>query len=204
MFASACCWLPLLLLAVGVSGAAVGAAFEQYRPIFLSLSFALLGAAFYFAYRPGPQMTANAVAGEQSVSCCGTEREIRGAITKTRTLQRFNRSMLWVVTIIVLTFAFFPNYVGIVSSNTAQRHTVTTRDGFDTVAIAIEGMTCKACAKTLQTELATVPGVSTAEVSYEKGLALVDVAKGHAAPVANLLVKIKDAGFGGRLVDLHQ
>ena len=52
VFASACCWLPLLLLAAGMSGAAVAAAFERYRPAFLSLSFALLGAAFYFAYRP--------------------------------------------------------------------------------------------------------------------------------------------------------
>jgi len=112
--------------------------------------------------------------------------------------------MLWVVTLIVLAFAFFPNYVGLLSSNTGQRNTVATRDGLDTVAIAIEGMTCKACAKTLQTELATVSGVSAAEVSYETRLALVGVPKGRSAPVAKLLSKIKNAGFGGTLVDLQQ
>src|SRR5439155_24761384 len=82
---------------------------------------------------------ANAVAGKESDSCCATERESRGAIVaKKWTLQRLNRSMLWVVTLIVLAFAFFPNYVGLLSSNTGQRNTVATRDGLDTVAIAIE------------------------------------------------------------------
>ena len=205
VFASACCWLPLLLLAAGISGAAVGAAFERYRPTFLSLSFALLGAAFYFAYRPRSKVATNTVAGKESDSCCATEGESRGPIIlKKWTLQRLNRSMLWVVTLIVLAFAFVPNYVGLLSGNTGLRNTLVTRDGLDTVAIAIKGMTCKACAKTLQTELATVSGVTAAEVSYEKRLALVGVPRGRPAPVAKLLVKIKNAGFGGTLVDLQQ
>ena len=112
--------------------------------------------------------------------------------------------MLWVVTLIVLAFAFVPNYVGLLSGNNGLRNTLVTRDGLDTVAIAIKGMTCKACAKTLQTELATVSGVTAAEVSYEKRLALVGVPRGRPAPVAKLLVKIKNAGFGGTLVDLQQ
>ena len=161
VFASACCWLPLLLLAAGISGAAVGAAFERHRPTFLSASFAFLGAAFYFAYRSRPKVAANAVAGKESALRCATERESRGPIiTKKWTLQKLNRSMLWVVTLIVLAFAFFPNYVGLLSSNTGPRNTLVTRDGLDTVVIAIEGMICKACAKALQTELATVSGVS--------------------------------------------
>ncbi len=168
VFASACCWLPLLLLAAGASGAAVGAVFERYRPTFLSLSFALLGAAFYFAYRPRPKAAANAVAGQESHSCCATARESRGSIITTKwTLQRFNRSMPWVLTLIALAFALFPNYLGLLSSNT-DRNKLATRDGLDTVVIAIKGMTCKACTKTLQTELATVSGVSAAEVSYEE------------------------------------
>ena len=112
---------------------------------------------------------------------------IRNQITNTRTLA----------------FAFFPNYVGLLSSNTGLRNTATS-DVLETLVIAIDGMTCKACAKTLQTELATVSGVTAAEVSYEKRLALVGVPRGRPAPVAKLLVKIKNAGFGGTLVDLQQ
>lgn len=50
--ASACCWLPLLLLAFGMSGAAVSAAFEKYRPFFAALTIGFLGAAFYLLRRP--------------------------------------------------------------------------------------------------------------------------------------------------------
>ena len=48
---SACCWLPLLLIAFGFSAAGVGAFFEQYRPYFLTATFALLAVAWYFTYR---------------------------------------------------------------------------------------------------------------------------------------------------------
>jgi copper chaperone CopZ len=48
---SACCWLPLLLIAFGFSAAGVGSFFEQYRPYFLTATFILLGIAWYFTYR---------------------------------------------------------------------------------------------------------------------------------------------------------
>lgn len=48
---SACCWLPLLLIAFGFSAAGVGSFFEQYRPYFLTATFVLLGVAWYFTYR---------------------------------------------------------------------------------------------------------------------------------------------------------
>lgn len=51
--ASACCWLPLLLLAFGMSGAAVSAAFEKYRPFFAVVTIGFLGAAFYLLRRRG-------------------------------------------------------------------------------------------------------------------------------------------------------
>lgn len=48
---SACCWLPLLLIAFGFSAAGVGSFFDQYRPLFLTATFALLGVAWYLTYR---------------------------------------------------------------------------------------------------------------------------------------------------------
>jgi copper chaperone CopZ len=48
---SACCWLPLLLIAFGFSAAGVGAFFEQYRFYFLTATFVLLAVAWYFTYR---------------------------------------------------------------------------------------------------------------------------------------------------------
>lgn len=52
VMASSCCWLPLLLLAVGVSGAGVASALEAYRPVFIVVTFTFLAAAFYFTYHP--------------------------------------------------------------------------------------------------------------------------------------------------------
>lgn len=48
--ASACCWLPLLLLAVG-STAAVGATLDVFRVPFAVVAIASLAASFYLAYR---------------------------------------------------------------------------------------------------------------------------------------------------------
>jgi len=44
--ASACCWLPLLLVTVGVSTAGVSAQFETVRPYSFALTAVLLGAGF--------------------------------------------------------------------------------------------------------------------------------------------------------------
>jgi len=46
IMASACCWLPLVLLAVGVSGAGIAATLEAYRPYFMVITFGFLSAAF--------------------------------------------------------------------------------------------------------------------------------------------------------------
>lgn len=51
VFASACCWLPLLLVAFGVSGGTLSAAFEAWRPVLLPVTFVLLAVAFYVTYR---------------------------------------------------------------------------------------------------------------------------------------------------------
>jgi copper chaperone CopZ len=91
--ASACCWLPLLLIAFGFSAAGVGSFFEQYRPYFLTTTFALLAVAWCFTYRtaiwrawarfrgqpaPAPAVqfccvSATTPAGAHS--CCGVEPE---------------------------------------------------------------------------------------------------------------------------------
>ncbi|MDE2508498.1 MAG: Mercuric transport protein MerT, partial [Planctomycetota bacterium] len=62
--ASGCCWLPLALLAVGISGAGIAATLETYRPLFIVVTFGFLAAAFYFTYRPKKATT------EAGCSCC--------------------------------------------------------------------------------------------------------------------------------------
>ena len=58
--ASSCCWLPPLLIGVGLlfgfsADNMIGAmrgSIETYRPIFMVVTFGFLGMAFYLTYRP--------------------------------------------------------------------------------------------------------------------------------------------------------
>jgi len=171
--ASACCWLPLLLIAVGVSGGALSATFEAWRPVLLPVTFALLGLAFYFTYRK-PRATTQPAGGDACCAVPATESKgepccppARGRVS---TLKKLNKVMLWVVTAFVLAFAFFPNYVGYLLGG---GDTLAVRSDLDKVVVNIEGMTCEACAAGLQAKLAKIPGVSNASVSYEQGQAVV-------------------------------
>lgn len=60
IIASSCCWLPPLLIGLGVlfgfsADRMIGVmrgSIETYRPIFMVVTFGFLGMAFYFTYRP--------------------------------------------------------------------------------------------------------------------------------------------------------
>lgn len=189
--ASACCWLPLLLITVGVSGAAIGASFEKYRPLFMVVTFGFLAAAFYFAYRPG--VCATAVEG---ATCCPPP----GG--KLKPLQRLNRAMLWVVTAVAAAFLFFPNYVGFVVNDDEP---AIMEAGEANLVLSIEGMTCEACAVTLKRKLISVPGVGAVDVDYDQKQALIGFSKGAATPdTSALLLAVEEAGYQGQIIDSEQ
>ena len=83
--ASICCVGPLVLFALGVSGAWIGSltALEPYRPIFIGLTLLFLGFAFYRLYLVRP--------------ACSPE----SACANPRTLER-QRLGFWIVTVLVL------------------------------------------------------------------------------------------------------
>lgn len=202
--ASACCWLPLLLLAVGVSDGALSATFEAWRPVLLLVTFLLLGLAFCFTYRRTKVAPISASGlGAAGTACCATSgADVKAAAccpppgTRGFTLRNFNKVMLWVVTIFVLAFAFFPNYVGYLLGGGGA---LAARHDLDKVVVKIDGMTCEACAAKIENALRNVTGVSAAEVNYEKAEAVVGVARGHQVPRAAILAAIGGAGnYAGR------
>src|SRR5258708_18348192 len=89
--ASICCVGPLVLLALGVSGAWIGSltALEPYRPIFIGLTMLFLGFAFYRLYLVRP--------------ACSPE----SACANPRTLKR-QRLGFWIVTVLVLSLIAVP------------------------------------------------------------------------------------------------
>jgi hypothetical protein len=135
--ASSCCWLPVLLLAVGVSGAGIATALEAYRPLFMVVTFGFLGMAFYFTYRPR-----HATAGQ--ADCCAAQPvdgpQAAAIIKRPRfNMMALNKIMLWAVTLLAVVFLFFPQFVtGLLGAG----NDAITADMTQTV-IKVEGMTCK-------------------------------------------------------------
>src|SRR5262245_17199743 len=151
--ASSCCWLPVLLLAVGVSGAGIATALVLYRPIFMVVTFAFLAMAFYFTYRPR-----RVPAG--SIDCCSPATVANGiqpadpsrtepmaertniplvAARRRFNMMAINKGMLWVVTALAVLFLFFPQYLTrLFGTGNDEIKQDMTRS-----MIIIEGMTCE-------------------------------------------------------------
>lgn len=65
--------------------------------------------------------------------------------------------------------------------------------------LSIQGMTCETCATHAQKELAKVPGVAEARVSYQKGEATVCTKAGADVSVATLIKVVEKAGYKATL-----
>lgn len=65
--------------------------------------------------------------------------------------------------------------------------------------LSIQGMTCETCATHVQKELAKLPGVAEARVSYQKGEANVCTKAGADVPVATLIKVVEKAGYKATL-----
>lgn len=179
---SACCWLPLFLITVGVSAGGVGVMFERTRPIFLGLAAALLALGFYFTYFRKEQC--------EPGSACETP---------SPRLKRFNRMVLWIATVGAVAFAFFPSYVGVFQPARAVVVTNGTETAGAIVSLEVDGMSCEGCAVTLHNELLKVPGVQDATVEFEEGRALVSVSALAPPSIEWLIAAVEKAGYKGSL-----
>lgn len=173
ILSSACCWLPLLLLAMGVSAGGVGGFLDAYRPWLLGAAALLLAVAFYLTYFRAPACP--------PASSCAPSR-----------LAIFNKVTLWVATAVVLAFAFFPSYVGLLlgGAEPAPRKGAAPRE---TITLRIEGMTCEACAVHVRSGLEGVAGVHHASVDYAGSRATVET--DGRVNVGDLVAAVETAGY---------
>lgn len=164
---SACCWLPLLLLAFGASAAGVSAFFERWRPVLAAVALVMLGIGFYLVY-----FRRSTCADEGcGAATCAPRAGGRSVFTQV---------MLWTAAVLVVAFVLFPRYAGVVARaayGDSQPAVSTPSVGALTVQrYAVEGMTCAACAVTLQADLAKIDGVASATVDYETKSARIETA----------------------------
>lgn len=88
-----CCLGPLVFMTLGFGGVAIFTKFEQYRLPIGAVALGLLALNFYLTYRGEEKCTPGS-------SC-----------TVTLGRKKFNKIMLWALTILVLVFISFPYFI---------------------------------------------------------------------------------------------
>lgn len=81
----------------------------------------------------------------------------------------FTQAMLWFAAVLVAAFVLFPRYAGVVARAVYGESPVATAPSDGSLIVqryAVEGMTCEACAVTLQADLLKIDGVVGATVDY--------------------------------------
>ncbi|MFK5921999.1 MAG: mercuric transporter MerT family protein [Verrucomicrobiota bacterium] len=176
ILSSACCWLPLLLIAFGASAVGVSGFFESYRFWFLAATIILLASGFYLLYFRQEKCT--------PADCCSPLNP---------KLQRFNKILLWCATIAVALFSVSPSSLGFFLNDPNPKTEISYNQ--KQITLKIEGMTCKSCIYPIQTQLLKVEGITSAKVDFDKATAVITTNKKNIAPQKDLLQAVKNAGF---------
>jgi mercuric ion transport protein len=157
--ASLCCVGPLVLMALGVSGAWMGSmtVLEPYRPIFMILVFGFLGTAFYKTYRKPKREDC------AEESCCAYPSR-----------DRLNKAALWTVALLVVGFLAVPYVVPYLTAGGPGKPGVQIGIHTKTATLEVGNMTCAACALPVTRSLKSLEGVIDAEVSYDPPRAIVE------------------------------
>jgi copper chaperone CopZ len=198
IMASACCWLPLLLLAFGVSGAGIAGALDAYRPVFIVLTLSFLAAAFSFTYRPRKAALA-------SKDCCATAHECCAAPGTTGTrwfnMMTLNKVMLWVVTALAVAFLFFPQYMKFFLAGGGADAPGANNPLVRITTYSVEGMTCEGCAALVEKAIRDVPGVLSVKTDYDRKRAVVTSEACCPAPDEDILQALGKAGYRGEVIE---
>ncbi|MBZ0252566.1 MAG: cation transporter [Candidatus Methylomirabilis sp.] len=174
--ASVCCLGPLVLLALGVSGAWIGtlSAFEPYRPLFVVVTACLLAVAFHRVYR------------KPKAEACAP-----GTYCVNAKAERINKVSLWTVTALAAAMLAAPSLLG---RSAVGAGAEPPSGALRAVTLDMTGMTCGACAVTTKKALEGVEGVRSADVTLEPPRAVVVYDSGRVA-VENIVRATTNAGY---------
>jgi mercuric ion transport protein len=171
MAASACCVVPAGLALVGLSGAGFGAALAPYRVYLLAATGVALAVGFWLVYR-------------RPKDACGCP------APRSR---RFARVALWITAAGAIALAAYPLFGnGFASAGSLGAPAKAT------LHLTVSGMDCAECTGGIATELKKVPGVASATVDYDSGIAVVRH-DGRAGMTEALITAVREAGFSAKV-----
>ncbi len=184
--ATACCWLPFILLIAGVGSLGFARTLTAYRPYFYTIAFVALGYAFYFTYRHRT---------EEEEACCVGETDETSK--KKNHIHRASKWALWIVTALLIGSLFLPQWMDKTLMNIQASSEDFSAEGNFLFEFTITGMDCASCAAGLQISLKNLPGVLDAQVNYPEGHAILLLRKPpDNAFLDKLAQKIKEMGYG--------
>jgi len=177
--ASVCCLGPLLLLALGISGAWISnlAAFDAYRPIFSLITLGFLGFAFYKVYHK-----------PKEAECA------EGSYCANPKADKRNKIILWIVTAFIMVLLVFPYLVPVLFAQTTSQAKVETKQ----VILAVTNMSCSACPITVKKSLNKLDGVKEVKVTLNPPEAIVTYSPSKVA-ISELTEATKNAGFPSKV-----
>jgi len=174
--ASMCCFGPAVFVALGLGSLGAFAVFERYRPLLMGITALILGAAFYFTYR------------KREVACEDGTCKMASASPKAK-------AALWSITVLAIGFITAPYWLAALSRRgELPASALPAGSSYQTVLLSVQGMTCTACAVSIEKALRKVPGVKAATVEFDKSEARVAV-DSQGIDVRLLVKAVEDAGY---------
>lgn len=168
-----CCWGPLVLVGLGLTGFGLGAAFAKYRIVFMAITLALLGVAFFFSYR------------KREVICKDGTCEMTSGSKRAKVA-------FWLVMVAALASMSTHLWSSALSGNPRLL------PGGQALILEVSGMHCAGCAVSVKRALESVPGVRAAGVDFDASEATVALESGHVPP-EELVRAIEKLGYRARL-----
>lgn len=179
MVASLCCVGPVVMVGLGLGSFAAASWFASWRPVFLVVTFALLGAGWFFALRRRRAVCAD------------------GACATPANRSRMSLVLLAIATAAAAGLAAYPWYArhltAALTAPRAESSGIVAADS-RTLVVRIPAMDCEACAAGIAATLRRETGVVDAEVNLASKTALI-----HFDPAltehGRVLAAIAAAGF---------
>jgi len=182
MFASVCCGVPLLLIALGLGGLGFGSVLGRYHWYFTGVGAVLLAVAWFVFLRERGRLRA---AGS----------EIRNA--------RFTPAVLAVATIAVAGFGVLNvrSALGLGSKAAEVAHASTSSSGeLAQVVLPVQGMTCVTCEWGIEKALGKLDGVVEAKASAAEEKVLVRYEPGRVT-FAQMIEAVDSTGYKASMPD---